>query len=229
MTDRITKYIEDERKKQGLNSSNVTINSEVFSKNDDHILILKIIKNGKEFIHLSIHLVPTTISPDKDGIIHIYKNIYRTRGVPYSGKKRLYALVSVKQPINKPNSLEFSINNTYYKTNAPNSNIYDPEINKEIDVILIILNRLFDEKNEELYIRNKSKLKVINSKINDILNNINSKSPIVTRKNKGIKTLLKFNNNSSLEFNINSNIYHRQTMKRQNIKKKQTRKRFDFN
>ena len=40
-------------------------------------MYLGIKKKGKEFIHLTIHLVPKELNPKKDGIIHIFKNIYK--------------------------------------------------------------------------------------------------------------------------------------------------------
>jgi hypothetical protein len=220
-TPKIVKYIEDERKLQGLDNRNVKVESEIYNiitnsidKKDSSrkgaTLLLKIIKNNKEFIHLTIHLVPTTINSDKDGLIHIFKDVYKTKGdtnktksVPSRETNKLYALISVKQPDGKPNSLEFSIDKQYYKTNVPtiiNSDKIDDEINKEMDVILTVLNSLFDEENIEFYIGGKDKLREINQTTNKVLNNINMHSLLTTRKNKGIKTILGRN---TLESSIN--------------------------
>ena len=192
-TSKIITYIEDERKLQGLNSTNVTIKSELYGTNDNNTaLFLKILKNNIEFIHLTIHLVPTTINDDKDGIIHIYKDIYRPKGIINKTKSvssretnKLYALLSVKQPDGKPHSLEFSIDNKYYKTDVPNirnSNILDLEIGKEMNVIVNVLNKLFDEDDTKFYIGNKDKTYEIHAIANNVLNNINTHSTLITRK-----------------------------------------------
>jgi hypothetical protein len=194
ITPKIVKYIEDERKMQGLNNRNVKVESEIYNiDTNDSTLHLQIIKNDIDFIHLTIHLVPTTINSDKDGLIHISKNIYRKKGVSYTKSNRLYAQISINQPDGKPNSLEFSIDKQYYKTNVPNiinSDKIDDEINKEMDIIITVLNRLFDEENIEFYIGAKDKLREINQTTNKILNNINIHSLLTTRKNKGTKTIL---------------------------------------
>lgn len=225
-TSKIVKYIEDQREKDKLNSTNIKIESEVYGiiTNSIHTqgkiingatLFLKVIKNNKEFIHLTIHLVPTTINSDKDGLIHIYKDIYKIKGEKNKSKSvsrkdnnKLYALISVKQPDGKPNSLEFSINNDYYKTNVPtitNVNKIDEEINKEMDVIVIVLNRLFDQ-NDIIYIGNKAW--EIHNNTDKVLTNVNTYSILTTRKNKGVKTIIGRKPNSS-NFTMNRNIFNR--------------------
>lgn len=73
----ITKIIEDERIKQGLNISNTKIITEVYGTNKNKTTLhLGIIKDNKDFIHLSIHLVPIFLNPEKSGIIHISKDVY---------------------------------------------------------------------------------------------------------------------------------------------------------
>ena len=122
-TPKIVKYIEDERKMQELDNTNVEVKTEIYNIIENNInkkdsnrkgatLLLKIIKNNKEFIHLTIHLVSTTISSDKDGLIHIFKDVYKIKGETNKTKSvasretnKLYALISVKQPDGKPNSL----------------------------------------------------------------------------------------------------------------------------
>lgn len=207
-TSKIVKYVEEERKAQGLNNTNIKITSEIYNtSSDDSTLHLQIIKNGIDFIHLSIHLVPKTINPNNDGLIHIFKNIYKPKGetnktktVTRSRKNRLYALISVNEPEGKPHSLEFSIDNNYYKTNVPNitnSIETDKEINKEMNVIITVLNRLFDE-NDELYIGNKDKIYEVNINTDKVLNNINNHSILVSRKNKGTKTIFGRNVNNTI-------------------------------
>lgn len=76
-TTKIVKYIEDERKIQQLDNDTVEIKSEIYDTNiNDSTLHLQIVKNNIDFIHLTIHLVASTINSNKDGLIHISKNIY---------------------------------------------------------------------------------------------------------------------------------------------------------
>ena len=64
--------------------------------------------------------------------------------------------------------------------------MYDPEIQKEMDVIIDVLNHLFDEENS-LYIgKNISNLVIIHNKTNTILKNINSYKTHVVRKDEGV-------------------------------------------
>jgi hypothetical protein len=212
-TPKIIQYVEDERRLQKLDSKHVEIKSELYKASDnDTTLHLQISKNGIDFIHLSIHLIPKTINVDKAGLLHIFKDIYRKMGVPHNQSNRLYALIDVEQPKDKPNSLVFSIDKDYYKTNVTNianSNTVDIEINKEMDAIINVLNRLFDEKNTEYYIGNKDKIAQINinNTINKVLNNINTHSILVSRKNKGTKTLIGRNTNKP-NFTTNRNIFN---------------------
>jgi hypothetical protein len=211
-TPKIVKYIYDERELQGLDTNNVKIESEVYGTNKrGSSLFLKIFKDNKEFIYLNIHLIASKLNIKDGGIIHIVKEIYRSKGVPGRKKNKLYAIISVKQPDGKPNSLEFSIDKDYYKTNAPNvvnSNILDEELNKEMDVIIIVLNRLFDEDNKEFYIGDKDKLHTFNNNTDKVLNNINNRSKLTTRKNKGTKTILGANTVKP-DFTMNRALFNR--------------------
>jgi hypothetical protein len=108
--DKIKKYIEDERKKQGLDNTNVLIKSEVYGYDDDNsTLHLSIKKNNTDFIHLTIHISPADLPPQYSTMIHISKDIYKKRSNLTVSKKTMYALISVQQPTGKPNSLEFLI------------------------------------------------------------------------------------------------------------------------
>ncbi len=59
-----------------------------------------------------------------------------------------------------------------------------------MNVILTVLNRLFDEENTDFYIGNKDKTREISNTANKVLNNINKYSLLTTRKNIGTKTIL---------------------------------------
>ena len=215
---KITNYIEDERKLRGMGCENIIVKSEVYGTiKYNSTLFLKIIKNGIEIIHLTLHLVPKTLKSNKNGAIHMFKNIY-FRESSKNKKYKLYSLILVTQPIDKPHSLEFSIATGYNTPNIfSNVNTIDPELQKEMDVIITVLNRLFDEDNKEFYIGNKDKLYLIHNKTNIVLNNINAHSKIFTRKNKGIKMLPNFINNNII--NIKGSI------KKRNIPKGATRRK----
>lgn len=188
---KITKYIEKERNSRRLNSSNVIIQSEVYGYNDDinkPVLYLGIKKKGKEFIHLTIHLVPKELNPKKDGIIHIFKNIYKknvNRKVYGNKRTKFYALIEVSYSDIKPHSLHFSIGYGDTTPDADNVALYDIEIQQEMDVIITVLNRLFDETNTRFYIGNKQP------------NDINMENPAYPVHNKTNKTLTIINTNTN--------------------------------
>lgn len=184
---KIIKYIQDERKVKGLNSSNITIEHKVYGEySDSSTLHLGIRKNNRDILHLSIHLCVKNLEPKHTGVIHIYKNIYRILN-PLLQKKILYALISIEQPPNKPNSLKFSISDGYTTPGVNNAKLYDLEIQKEMDIIITVLNKLFDEDNSEYYIGNKNKLIPIHDKTNIVLKTINQYSEHAVRKNKGVQ------------------------------------------
>jgi hypothetical protein len=217
--DKITKYIEDERSKQGLDISNVLVESEVYGYTvKNSTLHLQIKKNNKDFIHLTIHISPEDLPPQHSTMIHISKDIYKEMAIPSKLKRTMYALISIKQPIDKPNSLEFSIADGYNTVGVPDAHLYDPEIQKEMNVIITVLNKIFDENNEEYYIGNK--LYPIHNKTNIVLKNINTRTKYTVRKNIG-KTLMPELTNTNI-FNVK-----RKTNKSKYIKKNKriTRKR----
>lgn len=181
---KIRKYIEDERKLRGMDDTITTIKSSIYGYNKGNTSFnLKIYKHNELYLHLSIHISPNRLEPKHNGMIHIYKDIYKqlNNSTP---NRALYALISVKQPNNKPNSLEFSIADGYTTPNSKNAAQYDPDIQKEMDVIITVLNRIFDEDNTKYYIGN---IAPIHKNTNIVLNNMNSRTAIVTRKNKGTK------------------------------------------
>jgi len=177
----ITKYIDNERKLKKMDISGVDIVSQVYDDNQRYNFLLEIKKNNKRFVHLSIHLSPETFDPKLNGVIHIFKNFYK-RKKSKTMKPKIYALIGVTQ--HKPKSLKFSIDDGY-TTGFVNDPLYDPEIQQEMDVIITVLNRLFDEDNDEFYIGNKDEIIPIHMKINTILENINTRAKQVSRKNKG--------------------------------------------
>ena len=201
--DKITKYIEDERRKQGLDDTNVLIESEVYGYDKQNsTLYLSIKKNNKDFIHLTIHIAPKELKPSKTGLIHIYKEIYKNINTSIP-RQLLYALISVKQPIDKPNSLEFSIADGYNTVGIHNAHLYDPEIQQEMNVIITVLNNLFDEKNEEYYIGNK--FYPIHNTTDVILKNINTRTKYTIRKNIGKIILPELTNTTIINIKAKSN------------------------
>ena len=186
---KIEKYIEDERKKRGLEDINIKVKSGVYDENNkDYTLLIDILKDDKKFVHLSIHLSPQSLKPQDTGVLHIVKNIYNDKQPNLSGKsvKRLKAaLISVQHPANKPHSLVFTLADGY--TTSPkiqHTNLYDPDLQKEMDIIIAVLNRLFDE-DDEYYVGNKNKLIPYHNKTSPVLENMNAQNKFVKRKNKG--------------------------------------------
>ena len=225
---KIENYIEKEWNKQGLDTTNITINGKFYGldKNDPTLLI-DILKNNNKILHLSIHLFVKDLKPKDTGIIHMYKNIYKTINTN-SPRRKLYALIAVQQPTKKPHSLVFSIVDGY--TTPPgiqNTNLYDPILQKEMDVIITVLNRLFDEE-DEYYIGNKDRLVPIHKNTNAVLKNMNKYTQHVERKNKGILMLPVLNdkNHSYTNYNIPN---RKQTRKqpRKNVLVRTTRKKMD--
>jgi hypothetical protein len=184
--DNIVKYIENERRKRGLDSSNVSFQSEIYGENvNNSTLFFMIKKNGNDYLHLTIHLSIKSLNPKRDGIIHMKKNYYK--------EKNNYALILISKLNNKPDSLVFSIANGYNTPDIKNAQIYDPEIQKEMDVIIHVLNRIFDEE-DEIYVGKMNRLITTHNKIPLILKNINRHSKYATRKNKGSTILQKLKN-----------------------------------
>lgn len=228
----IVKYIESERKRRGYNSSNIIIRSEVYGEKkynrhqginiQTHNLLVEILKDKNPLLHLTIHLIPTTLNPNMSGIFHIYKNIYEKR-VSSRQRYKLYALISVSQPINKPESLEFSITNGYNTpSTVPNIKEYDSDLQKEMDVIITVLNRIFNQNNTEYYIKLPKDMYSIHQKTNIILDNIDKYSKYTIRKNKGTQ-MIPLNNTkdminigkrsktirSKIQYNMNRRKTHR--------------------
>ena len=217
LEDNITKYIENERASNGLNNNNVEIKSKVYGTNKNKTsLILKIFKNGIQYIHLTIHLVSDSLNPANSGIIHIKKNIFK---VSQSKQYKLYTLISIKQ--STPKSLEFSLaNGLNTPPNVLNSTKYDPELKKEMKVIIDVLNKLFDE-NNPLYVGKKENSYPVYLGINNVLNNINKHSKYTIRKNKGT-TIFSFINNNELKINYKN---HKRATQRKVIQDKTTKQK----
>lgn len=122
-------------------------------------------------------------------MIHIVKDIYKI-----SRSKQFYALISIKQPEENPKSLVFSIADGYTTLGAPNASLYDNEVQQEMEIIISILNKMFDENNIEFYVGKKynkytnqlPKLYPIHNITNNVLTNMNKHTDVFARKNKGV-------------------------------------------
>jgi len=186
---KIIDYIKQERKDNGLNDKNIIIKSDVsgLDKNSPS-LTLDITKDDQKFIHLSIHLSLHNLESKYNGMIHIGKDIYKI-----NKKRQFYALISIKQPEDKPNSLVFSIADGYTTPDAMDASKYDTEVQKEMNVIISVLNKMFDEKNRKIYlgktyINNINNINMIYQKhpeTNNILKHIDKHTHVYTRRNRG--------------------------------------------
>lgn len=115
----------------------------------------------------------------------------------------MYTLISVKQPIDKSNSLEFTIADGYNTVGVANAHLYDPEIQQEMNVIIRVLNNIFDENNKEYYIGDK--FYPIHNKTDIILKNINTRTKYTIRKNIGKTLLPELTNTTIFNFKEKSN------------------------
>lgn len=189
---KISNYIQNERILQGLNNSNIRILHKVYGlKNGRPSFHLGIEKNKKEILHLTIHLCVEHLNSENAGVIHMYKNIYKTTSKKNSS---LYVLIHISQIKDKPNSLHFSINED------TTTGRHDAEIKKELDIIISVLNKLFDENNKEYIGLNERFFVPIYPITNNILNKINTYNKFATRKNKHVKMNPQFTTNAPIHF-----------------------------
>ena len=180
----IVHHIATERAARGLDMCGVVISSHVYGfDNKNSTIILEIVKNGIAFLHLSIHLRPTAFNSKSAGPIHMRKEIYSTYS-PKPPRKTQYVSIFVCQPKDKPNSLEFAIINQ--STSAlPITHVHECELRDEMDVIIAVLNRLFDQDNKAFYIGDVDILAPVHNTTDAVLKNIDAVRTHVTRKNVG--------------------------------------------
>lgn len=184
--DKITNYVENERLLRGMDDAKV-ISKIIGEKTRSPSLLLEIKKNDMALLHITFHLSPYTLNPIKTGAIHLFKNIYQNTNVN-NGKGNIYALIHLEKPVGKPHSLEFRIADGY---KTPGINNDEKELQQEMDVIIHIINRLFDEY-DPYYIGVKEELINVNPRINTILHNINRRT-LVKLKNKGVRMMSNIN------------------------------------
>lgn len=184
---KIIDIVKHERRRRGLEEKNTTVESSVYGTNKENTTLQILIKKrGKDYIHLSIHIAPDYLGTgNKDaGMIHVVKNAYTPM---ISGKKNYYlrSIYAVEKPQDKPQSLQFSIQQRYNTPNIHNNiNQYDDDVKQEIDVITAVLNQLFDETNEN-YIGLSTNTTPIEQNTNNILRNMNTRTKYIERKNVG--------------------------------------------
>ena len=207
-----------------MDNTNIEIETKVYGiEKNNTSLILILYKNGIQFLHLSIHLSVRYLNPKNTGILHISKNIYKGKT---TRKKDRYALISVHIPDDKPKSLIFSIANGYNTPKIKNSNSYEEELQEEMDVIIAVLNNIFNQKNNKYYIGRKKQYINIHKKINEALNNINQHSNHVTRKNKENENSFYFKPKSDNKFLIN---YNKKTLRKNKSKLNSFSKKYKIN
>lgn len=132
-----------------------------------------------------------------------YTNISKTKFKRL--KPRMYALITVHQPKDKPNSLEFTIEDEYLTTDISGANTNDSQLQQEMKAILDVLNRLFNEENEKYYIGRKKDMTNVHNKTNTILTRMNTYTKYATRKNHGILLGPRPSNQPALAIKRNKN------------------------
>lgn len=181
----IKEFVEEERKERGLDNTTITISSKADKKlKASSRFVLDISKNGKGFIHLTIHLVSKERNPEKDGILHIKKDIYTVKR-SCRNKDEYCALLKVEKPNDR--SLHFTIAFDDDTSSSPLASSYDEEVNQEMDVIIAVLNKMFDADNDDYFVGNND-MRIflpIENKTNIILSNMNNHPQIAIRKDCG--------------------------------------------
>lgn len=178
-------FIEEERKERGLDNTTITISSKADKKlKASSRFVLDISKNGKGFIHLTIHLVSKERNPEKDGMLHIKKDIYTVKR-SCRNKDEYCTLLKVEKPNDR--SLHFSIGFNDDTSSSPLASSYDEEVNQEMYVIIAVLNKMFDADNDNYFVGNND-MRIflpIENKTNIILSNMNNHPQIAIRKDWG--------------------------------------------
>lgn len=138
-------------------------------------------------------------------MVHFFKDVYMSKT---SLKKRylLYSLVKIELPKDKPHSLHFTIKDGYITPPIIQSDkLTEIELQKEMDVILIVMNSIFDEDNHTYYIGhqseqddNKTESITLHPHINTIANIINTReNQHITRPNRGSSFINKHTHNGT--------------------------------
>lgn len=149
---KITNYILEELNTLHINTSFIKVTSMIYGYNSDNTtLLIEIMKNGQNYIHFTLHLAPTRLNANKSGSIHFKKNVYHSRQI-IKNPFLQYALIKINWSQNKPDSLIFSLVDEYTSRVTCRKQENDAELQIYMEVILRILNRLFDEDNIQYYV-----------------------------------------------------------------------------
>jgi hypothetical protein len=194
---KITDYVKEEWKKHHMNDPTITVRSEIYGyidKNTKKInkitpsLHLQIQQNGRDLVHLSIHLIIASLEPKHTGIIHFYKNEYKnkTKYHPRIVARNHYSLIKV-HPFH--HSLQFSINYGYHTKGVTNQNVtIETLIQEHMNIIVNVLNSIFDETNTR-YIGHKN-IAEIHPLINETVKAMNDKNTHSSRSDKHITMMI---------------------------------------
>jgi hypothetical protein len=199
----IVAYIDEEHKLRKIDTTDITVVSRVHGHlrpKPDPMCIAEISYKGVPIVHLTIHVAPNRLLPAQHGMIHLVKNHYQNKskyGVLSDGARvRLLAIV----PKNKPNSLFFRIMDGKAPPSQGNISL-DPIIQKEMKVLVAVLNKIFDEKdlkhyvgsfpvpNGQLFNMNTPGIPPIrppNPKTPLVVSQVNATGIAITRQNKGV-------------------------------------------
>ena len=105
-----------------------------------------------------------------------------------------------------------------------NAHLYDLWLQKEMNVIITVLNRLFDEDNDMYYIGSESRIYSVHNQTNNTLNVINRYNNHYTRRNKGKKLYPPFSNSQNNIIIRRNHAKRGLSAKSQTIKRAQTRR-----
>jgi hypothetical protein len=129
---------------------------------DDPKYILEVYKGKIKLIHLTIHIAPTSLKRKHHGMIHIVRNVYNNP--KKYGTRKNYATMRIQafKDTAKPQSRAFKIVGNRSPPPHPNAQQYDADVTRESDILIKVLNNIFDERKTYLYANNEIASRKVN-------------------------------------------------------------------
>jgi hypothetical protein len=129
---------------------------------DDPMYILEVYKGNIKLIHLTIHIAPTYLDPQYHGMIHIVRNVYNQKKYGMRKAAITMRIQAFKDPA-KPQSRTFKIIGSRLPPSHPNAQQYDADVTRESDILIKVLNNIFDEKKTHAYANNEIASRKVNN------------------------------------------------------------------